>query len=146
MRHVQVDVALLMIVGLRHHDDFLRPLDDEDRLKAALERPARNAARPAALPRAKSRLAGKDFFVALAQGFARPGLKDGIGKIGDGKGGLLSGDAELVVVDRRMLRIVGNRPGTAWRWLQSAQSVHPRRVRVGRKVRRSRARSGKRNA
>src|SRR6266550_6766998 len=108
MRYVQIDMADLMVVGLRHHDDFLGALDDEDRLKSALEQVAGNAARPAALPRTVTGLSGENLFVVLAQCLPHPGLKDGIGKVGYGKCRLLSRDAELVVVDRRVGRIVGD--------------------------------------
>src|SRR6266852_5062446 len=120
MRHVEIDVADLMVVGLRHHNDFLGALDDEDRLKSALEQEAGNAARPAALPRTETGLSGENLFVVLAQCLPHPGLKDGIGKVGYGKCRLPSREAEFVVVDRRMSRIIGDGTCAAYGWLQPA--------------------------
>ena len=61
------------------------------------------------------RLAGEDKLVALAHDLPCPGLQDRIAEIGQLSGRLLSGDAELVVRDVRMRRILLHRAGTARR-------------------------------
>src|SRR5258706_8736246 len=100
MRHVEIDMADLM-VALPGHQNLSWALDDVNGLHA-VEHEAWIPARPAALLRAKTGLAGEDIVVALAQSLTRPFLQDRICEIGDRKGRLFSRAPIIVVADRRM--------------------------------------------
>src|SRR5580704_157697 len=118
----------------------------------ASEKPARtkprNAKRPATRAREENRISGDDKLVALADRVARPGLEDGTVGIAHGKGRLPSGDAELVVGNVRMRRVLPHRSSTA-RWRDELAGIcEPPDSGSGRKIgwRHSRSHGGKAQA
>src|SRR5580704_3237067 len=118
----------------------------------ASEKPARtkprNAKRPATRAREENRISGDDKLVALADRVARPGLEDGTVGIAHGKGWLPSCDAELVVGNVRMRRVLPHRSGTARRRDELAGICEPSDTWIGRKIgwRHSRSHGGKTQA
>ena len=115
MRHVEIDVPHLAVAA-PDDEHFLRCLHEKHhrRSDAAEDVPFRHAARITTLARHERHFAGADFVVVALHLRAHPGLKNGIGQIGDTIGRM--GGGEIVIglaasVFLQKLRIVGGEAG-----------------------------------
>ncbi len=99
------------MIALPDDVDFLRALDEEDRLGGG-QQLRRRAAGPAARLRLEAAPAFVHEVVVLADSFGRPALEDRIVRIADALGSL---DVVIVVTDIRELRIVPDGAGAGLR-------------------------------
>src|SRR4029077_13784184 len=141
----QVDAANV-VKARQYHHHFLGTLDEIKRPRHRHEHEFENADRPATRMRGENGLSGEDKLVALADLVTRPGLEDGIVGIANGKGRLPAGNAESVVGNVRMRRVLPHWSGTARRRDELAGICEPPDTWIGREIWRRHARSYRRDA
>src|SRR5215471_9584191 len=106
MLGIQVDVPYLLI-HLRDDENFLRCLDEIDRL-CGIEQKRGRTHRPAAYLPCVAGSAGEDAFVVFLERLARPRLQDRIIEIRDAKSGCLASAGRLPWMDRVLRHMMGS--------------------------------------
>src|SRR5438874_7717997 len=98
MRHVEIDASDLLVVRIYHYD-FLRRLDEVERLEA-IQMESGNTGRHAERMRRKGVLSSQNFRIVLLHSLHDPRLQNGgASEIGNKVGWLLPGSGSLLIAD-----------------------------------------------